>query len=487
MIGPRLQIRQSQQLVMTPQLRQAIQLLQLSNLELDRVLDAEIERNPLLTRDEEDGTARSEPARPERALAEGDPAAAPARLDGGAENLWDRDAPLGLAEAGAPPLRGRAPEAAGTDPAALERMPAAEPSLLDHLEAQIRLARTVPEVRATALALAGDVDEAGRLEAETPEAAARLGVTEATVEAAIALLQACDPPGVAARSLAECLALQLAARDRLDPAMRALVENLPRLAAADFRGLARLCGVEEAEIHDMAAELRRLDPRPGRAFSAPAAPAAPPDVIVRPGRDGGWVVELNAETLPRVLVDETYAATVSTAGDKAARGFVSDCARSAAFLVRSLEQRARTILAVATEIVRRQDAFLREGVPGLKPMTLRMVADEIGVHESTVSRVAAGKRLACPRGTFEMRFLFTQALAATSGGEAVSAEAVRARIRALIDGEDPARPLSDDALAARLKAEGVDVARRTVAKYREGMSLPSSTLRRRRKAAAGAG
>jgi RNA polymerase sigma-54 factor len=480
MIGPRLELRQSQQLVMTPQLRQAIRLLQMNNLELTGFLEAEIERNPLLELaapeppEAAPPAAPAEPA-PEAALREGDPGAAAGAFDAGTgpENLYDAGEPFRPASApaaeGPPPIDQSLPDA---------------PGLIEHLARQIGLVRASPELRGAALALAAEIDAAGYLRLDASEAASRLGVTPETLEAAVGLLHRCEPTGIGARSLAECLALQLAERDRLDPAMQALLDNLPLLARADFAGLSRLCGVEEADIRDMAAELRRLDPRPGAALSPPPSPAAPPDVLVRRAPDGGWRVELNAGTLPRVLMNNAYAARLSAAGGPEARAFVSDCRRSGGFLMRAMEQRARTVLRVATEVVRRQTAFLEHGAAALRPMTLRQVADELGLHESTVSRVAAGKRLDCPRGGFELRWFFTQALAATDGGEAHSAEAIRSRIRALIAAEAPRRPLSDDRLTALLREEGVDIARRTVAKYREGMNIPSSVQRRRLKAAA---
>ncbi|MGM0585647.1 MAG: RNA polymerase factor sigma-54 [Pseudomonadota bacterium] len=481
MIGPRLELRQSQQLVMTPQLQQAIRLLQMSNLELSRFLETELERNPLLERAEAEGEAAApvpETAQPgaDAALRGAGPGDLAGAFESGAENVFDDGAPGGGWKS--------APAAPSGEAAPIEETLGAEPSLLDHVMAQIRLMRAPPLVRDAALMLAGELDEAGYLRVEPEEAAARLGVDAATLEAAVALIQGCEPAGIGARSLAECLALQLAERDRLDPAMQALLDNLPLLARADFRALSRICGVEEDEVREMAAELRGLDPRPGRAFGAPPALTAPPDVFVRRAPDGGWRVELNTDTLPRVLVNNAYAARLSAGGDAAARSFVSECRQSGGFLVRSLEQRARTILKVATEVVRRQQAFLEQGVSALRPMTLRQVADEIGMHESTVSRVAAGKTLACERGVFELRGFFTQALGATDGGEAHSAAAIQARIRALIEKENPRKTLSDDRIMAILREDGVDIARRTVAKYREGMNIPSSVQRRRLKAAA---
>lgn len=500
MIGPRLHLKQSQTLSMTPQLRQAIQLLGMGAQELDRFVEAELERNPLLDRAPPEGpidpTAALAPApdgppqlAADAALRDADPAQALARgLDGGAENLFDGDGFQGAAGPGfaeTPAAFARAGAAPGPDAPEIGERTAAAPSLLDHLSAQIGQMRAPPPVRALALALAGEIDEDGRLRADPDEAARRLGAPPDAAGAALALLQACEPTGIGARDLAECLALQLAERNRLDPGMRALLAHLPLLARADWRGLTRATGLDDADLRDAAAELRRLDPRPGRAFAPPPPAPAPPDVLVRPAPGGGWQVELNPETLPRLLVDRSYVARLTGArADPAARAFAADCAQSAAWLVRSLDQRARTILKVSVELVRRQDAFFAEGVSGLRPMTLRMVADAVGVHESTVSRVAAGKTLACPRGLFELRWFFTQAIAATDGGDAHSAAAIRARLRALIEAEDPRRTLSDDALVTRLRADGVDIARRTVAKYREGMNIPSSVDRRRLKALA---
>lgn len=233
----------------------------------------------------------------------------------------------------------------------------------------------------------------------------------------------------------------------------------------------------------MIAELRALDPRPGREFSGGDAQAVIPDVFVRPGRRGGWAVELNADALPRVLVNHAYAAEISACGAEAL-SFVGECQQKASWLVKSLEQRARTILKVSTEIVRQQEAFLAEGVGALRPMTLKAVAEAIGMHESTVSRVTSGKHLACDRGVFELKFFFTQAIAATDGGDAHSAASVRNRIKEMIDNENPRKTLSDDAIVKLLKADGVDIARRTVAKYREGMNIPSSVQRKRLKSSA---
>jgi RNA polymerase sigma-54 factor len=234
----------------------------------------------------------------------------------------------------------------------------------------------------------------------------------------------------------------------------------------------------------MIAEIKSLNPKPGEAFEPPLDQPVVPDVLVRRGPDGGWAIELNSDTLPRVLVNNAYYSEVSgrTAKDKKAKEYLSDCLQSANWLVRSLHQRATTILKVATEIVRQQDRFLEHGVQYLRPLVLRDIADAIGMHESTVSRVTSNKFVATPRGIFELKYFFTASIASSGGGEAHSAEAVRDRIKRLIDAEPPSAVLSDDRIVELLRDDGVDIARRTVAKYREALRIPSSVQRRREKA-----
>jgi RNA polymerase sigma-54 factor len=300
----------------------------------------------------------------------------------------------------------------------------------------------------------------------------------------LAVLQTFDPSGVCARNLAECLAIQLRERDRFDPAMQALVANIALLAKRDLAALRRLCGVDDEDLAEMIAEIRRLNPKPGLAFgTAPLQPVVP-DVLVRAGPDGGWQIELNSETLPRVLLNQSYYASVSRSARNADdKGYLADCLQSGTWLVRALDQRARTVLKVASEIVRQQDAFLAHGVQHLRPLNLRIIADAIGMHESTVSRVTTNKFMATPRGIFELKYFFTAAIAAADGGDAHSAEAVRHRIKRLIDEEDGRDILSDDTIVERLREAGIDIARRTVAKYREAMRIPSSIQRRRQKQA----
>ena len=504
-LSAKLTMRQGQTMVLTPQLLQAIKLLQMPNVELSAFIESELASNPLLERAEEHEGDAPDPPAPERegAPSEGtvepgdwasesletDAVGLAANLGTEVENAFepDRAAPVSALQppdgltatawtgvGGGGSDIGEAPE--------LEAYVAETLSLREHLERQAGVLLADPIERMIGVALIDGVDEAGYFVGSCKAIAERLGATVDAVEKLLLRMQTLEPTGVLARNLAECLALQLRERDRFDPAMQVLVENLPALARRDFPFLRRLCGVDDEDLRDMIAEIRRLEPKPGRAFGDPPGAPAIPDVYVTAGADRTWRVELNAEALPRVLVNETYAATIRRGAKREEdRQYVSSHLQSANWLTKSLEQRARTILNVASEIVRRQDAFLVEGVSRLKPLNLKMVGEAIGVHESTVSRATAHKFLQTPRGLFEMKYFFTAAIASADSGEAHSAEAVRQRIRQMIDGEDPADVLSDDGIVERLRKADIVVARRTVAKYRDSLKIPSSVERRKLK------
>jgi RNA polymerase sigma-54 factor len=500
-LSPRLELRQGQGLVITPQLQQAIKLLQLSNLELDAYVDAELERNPLLQReDREDGgepeaeaPAADSENTPERDFADdvADGAGA-ADLDARHDDLYvgaspgdvaTGDAASPGADAGGSVDWSKAGRGGGFEDGDGEREGGGvrELSLAQHLEAQLAVAGLTDAERAIALTLIDAVDEGGYLRADLAELAEQLGCDESRLEAVLARLQGFEPVGVFARDVAECLTLQLKEKDRFDPAMAALVGHLELLARRDLAALKRVCDVDDEDLKEMIAELRALTPRPGAAFGGEPAQTVVPDVFVREGSGGLWLVELNTDTLPKLLVDHRYHARVAVgARSDQEKTFVSDCLSSANWLVKSLDQRAKTILKVASEIVRQQDGFLAFGVEHLRPLNLKTVADAIGMHESTVSRVTSNKYLATPRGVFEMKFFFTSSIASSSGGEAHSAEAVRHKIRQMIEAERGEGDVhSDDAIVESLKGAGVDIARRTVAKYREAMRIPSSVERKR--------
>ena len=494
-LAPRLDLRQSQSLVMTPQLRQAIKLLQSSNMEVIAFVEEELERNPLLERDErpEPRTAADErvpdAAPPEHAdshaaaVSGAMPAEGAAPLDAEWDNVYDAEGPGG-GGSGLGSGVGRGGSAGFDDDLpGIEEMADARISLREHLGEQIRLGFRDAKDRLVAAQMLALVEPSGRLPVTDAAIAAAMGCAEALVAGVRARLQRLDPVGMFARDLRECLAVQLAERNRLDPCMEALLDNLDLLARRDMRGLMAACGVDAEDLVGMVAELKRLDPKPGANWDAPPPAAVVPDVLMRRLDNGEWAVELNPETLPRVLVNRGFhARALVGARSRDDRAFLADRLQSATWLVKSLEQRASTILKVAAEIVRRQDGFFRHGVAHLRPLILRDVADEVAMHESTVSRVTANKHIATPRGIFELKYFFTTAIAGTAGGEAHSAEAIRHRIKAMIAAEPPDAVLSDDAIVERLRKEGVDIARRTVAKYREALRIPSSVQRKREKA-----
>ncbi|HTW33028.1 MAG TPA: RNA polymerase factor sigma-54 [Rhizomicrobium sp.] len=494
----RLEMRQGQSLVMTPQLQQAIKLLQLSNLELADYVDQELERNPLLERDESEPGPREEAAE-QPAGGEGEALdAALSREDFSKGEDMDAERSDLYAEEGdrsAPPPVSNQPLADwttvrsggsqdGDGENSIERSLSQAVTLKDHLTDQLTIAALDPDKRLIGASLIDAIDEAGYLRVELEEVATRLGASLEVVEAVLKVVQGFEPTGVGARDLAECLALQLVENDRFDPAMQILVGNLERVARRDIAGLSTLCGVDAEDIADMIAEIRSLTPKPGLMFGSEPVQPVVPDVFVREAPDGGWHVELNADTLPRLLINSRYYAQVaSSARDKDSKAYVTDCLNNANWLVKSLDQRARTILKVSSEIVRQQDGFLTHGVRHLRPLNLRTIADAISMHESTVSRVTSNKYVATPRGLFELKYFFTASIQSVGGAESHSAEAVRDRIREMIDKEACDEILSDDRIVSMLTADGVNIARRTVAKYREAMRIPSSVERRRLKQA----
>jgi len=508
----RLEFRQSQALVMTPQLMQAIKLLQLSNLDLMAYVEEELEKNPLLERASDDDG----PVGPADASVEPEGGAAP---DGDGPQDWMGDNlatsrneiedSLGtrldnvFPEDGGEPIASARTEDAtaahsewasvgtgGRDDGEynLEAFVSAERSLADHLAEQLSLSVSDPARRMIGQHLIDMVDEAGYLSGDLAAVAEKLGTDLAEVEAVLAILQGFDPAGVCARNLTECLAIQLKELNRYDPAMEALLGRLDLLAKRDFATLRKLCGVSDEDLAEMVAEIKRLNPKPGLAFGSATVQPIVPDVFVRAAPDGSFHVELNSETLPKILLNQSYHARVSkNAANPNDKAYLAEKLQSATWLIRALDQRARTILKVSAEIVKQQDAFFAHGVQHLRPLNLKTIADAISMHESTVSRVTANKYMATARGIFELKYFFTSAIAAANGGEAHSAEAVRHRIKHLIDEEKPDEILSDDTIVEKLREAGIDIARRTVAKYREGMRIASSVQRRREKQSAAMG
>ena len=470
-IAPRLDPRQTPSLAMTPRLHRSVKLLQLSNVDLAAYVEEELERNPLLERD------RIEEAEPPVAAS---PEREPARTERNDGDRRDGARNADLDAAGSMPW-GAAHGAAAVDaPDGVERTAAGRVSLHDHVARQIRIAFDGRDERSIAVHLLGSLDDAGYLTTTIADASDRLGRGAVACERVLARLQRLDPPGIFARDLKECLGLQLRDLNRLDPVSGAVLDNLELVAKRDVAALRKIRGCSDRDILDVLGELKALDPKPGLRFEAGPVQAVVPDVVVRTGAAGGWNVELDAERLPRVLANGRYFAEVrGGARSDADKTFVAERWAEANWLVGALDRRARTILRVAREIVRRQDMFLTRGARHLKPLALRDIADALGLHESTVSRATSNKFVLTPRGVFELRYFFAAALDDTGGGPAHSAEAVRHRIKALVEDEPPAKALSDGDIARALRGDGVGIARRTVAKYREAMRIPSSVRRRR--------
>lgn len=520
-LGPRLDLRQSQQLVMTPQLQQAIKLLTLTNLELESAVYAEIERNPLLeagdielsVAKETFEQAPSSETGIDQMIGQDSIIASDVPMDvdfgeavfhhGSASDDMASSTPqpvseqLNASDYSGPgddslSMNGGGSIVAGPsnkDGLSAEDLLTADLTLHDHLHTQVGTAFRDTEHLMIARHLVDLVDDSGYITLDIIDMAERLGASIAMIERVLKVMQTFDPVGVCARSLAECLKLQARDIDRLDPAMETLLDNLPLLARGDLPALKRLCRVDHEDLSDMIREVRSYNPKPGLMFGASRVESVVADVFVRRNATGSWIVELNTATLPRVLVNQTYHAELLTKATKTnaeiakqERQFLSECLTSANWLVKALDQRARTILKVATEIIKLQEGFFEDGVRQLKPLTLRTVAEAIGMHESTVSRVTTAKYLSCSRGLYELKYFFNSAIQSGNGGEAHSAKSVQFRIRELIEAESSKDILSDDQIVDILQAEKFDIARRTVAKYREAMNIPSSVQRRRLKA-----
>ncbi|HYJ53000.1 MAG TPA: RNA polymerase factor sigma-54 [Allosphingosinicella sp.] len=490
-LGPRLDLRQSQSLVMTPQLQQAIRLLALSNLEVETFIAEEIEKNPLLEAGAQESEPTPEPAAEgddfdtEPSLPEIDAGGGDAALDvdqnsedfhqdSASDAMQGPSSGLGLGEIGG---GGGYEDGPDFDSFEGERL-----SLHDHLKGQAGEILSGPDL-AVAYHLIEQIEETGYLLVPLLDLAQRLGHPLGEVERVLSVVQTFDPAGIGARTLSECLALQAKDANRYDPAMARLIDNLDYLAKGNLAALKRICGVDDEDMMDMIRELRAYDPKPGCRFMASdRVDAVVPDVFVT-RRGGGWGVELNSATLPRLLVNRSYYNELSAGPqDRQSKAWLNECLQSANWLMKALDQRARTIVKVASEIVTQQEGFFRNGVSHLKPLTLRAIAESVGMHESTISRVTSNKYLSCDRGLYELKYFFTSGIQSNDGGDAASSEAVKSRIKALIAAEEPERILSDDQLVEMLKAEGFDIARRTVAKYREAIGLGSSVQRRRQKA-----
>ncbi len=491
-LAPKLQQKQAQGLTMTPQLQQAIKLLAMTNLELQLFVEEQLESNPLLERgtgtenrrgEETPEIKPDEGSAQELQLSEVSSAAIEA-LDVAADVLEPESSPSELPSTGGDIDWSKAGSggsfnaSSGYDKLANTT---AEKTLKQHLSEQLAMAFSSDTERMIGAYLIDQVDENGYLQTDLTEMTHRLGLKDGQIEEVLKTLQGFEPSGVMARSLSECLALQLRDQNRLDPPMQALLDNLELLARHDLDTLASVCSLDREALGAYIKRLKALAPKPGLAYGSDVAQAVEPDVFVRGRPDGGWSVELNAETLPRVLVNARYYTEVCSASqDEDVKTYMTECAQNASWLVKSLDQRARTILKVASEIVRQQDGFFAYGVNHLRPLTLKTIAEAIDMHESTVSRVTSQKYMATSRGLFELKYFFSTSIASVDGGEAHSAESVKNKIKILISEEtSPQTVMSDEKIVRLLRDQGIDLARRTVAKYREMLGIPSSVQRRR--------
>lgn len=509
---PKLELRQGQSLVMTPQLQQAIKLLQLSNLDLAAYVEKELERNPLLDRAENQESVSEQIAESllsnSPALENGADTAETGNidltdmsalknmgdnLDASLDNVFPDDASISGPDTSSaqPSLQGAnqvglgsaSPgRAADFDDSSMEEAIADHLSLHDHLTEQMQIAISDPVQRLIGAFLIDLVDDDGYMRGDLEQLTEQLGAPLDLVEQTLRIMQEFDPPGIMAQNLPECLAQQLKELNRLDPAIQIVLDNLDLLARREFGKLIQLTGQPREELDEMISDIRSLNPKPGQAFSSILLQPVVPDIFVREGPDGNWLVELNSDTLPRVLVNRQYYSSISrSAHNNEDKTYLSECLNKASWLVKSLDQRARTILKTASEIIRQQDAFMNKGVQYLRPLNLKTIADAVSMHESTISRVTSNKYISTPRGVFELKYFFSSSIAAVGGDESFAGEAVRARIQQLIDGESPDKILSDGKLVDLLRESGIDIARRTVAKYREAMGISSSVQRRREK------
>jgi RNA polymerase sigma-54 factor len=470
-----LNLKQQQNLVMTPQMQQAVKLLQMSNIELQAYLEEEMVQNPLLEKQEAESETESTDATEDTPPIDDSDDSPPETIHEDAHE--DFDAGHKMADIGA-----------GGNTSFSDELPDFQDTLVkpktlrEHLNEQLQIDSETILQKSIGTLLIDRLDESGYLRDDPETLAQQIGCSQSVLEQTLTRLKTFDPTGVFAHDLAECLALQLEEQGELTKSFKILLENLPLLAQHDYKKLSKICGVDEAELSEMTALLRTLNPRPSSRFDHVVAQTAIPDVLMRAlpkNIGGGWRVELNSDTLPRVLVNQNYYTEVSArTKDKGEREYLSTQLNNASWLVKALDQRAQTILKVASEIIERQDGFFLYGIEFLKPLTLREIAEAIDMHESTVSRVTTGKFIGTPRGLFELKFFFTSSIGGADGSS-ISSQSVKARIKALTDAETTENILSDDDLVDILTKEGMNVARRTVAKYREALGIQSSVQRRR--------
>jgi RNA polymerase sigma-54 factor len=502
-------LKLSQQLVMTPQLQQAIKLLQLNRIELVSMVQQELEENPVLEElnevDEDPRSVDTDDGPNEDAAGEAAGDSAETASSDSADLLPEGGEPMPLDAGEAPVADEREPTDSekiadvdwenyldtysqpvpGTREGGQDDRPSFEANLTrretlsEHLDWQLHLANFSPDEESIASLVIGNLDERGYLQASIEDLARQGGVSDEEVEAVLSKVQDFDPAGVAARDLRECLIIQARSIGLEDPLVLTILDqHLDRLIKRDFRGVARDLGVSIEEISVASRVIGTLDPRPGRDFGGDEPVYIVPDIYVHKVGDELHVV-LNDDGLPRLRINQLYREVLAHGRDveKDTKDYVNEKVRSALWLIKSIHQRQRTIYKVMQSIIKQQREFFERGINHLKPLNLRDVADDIEMHESTVSRVTTNKYAHTPQGIFELKYFFNSSINRVNG-DAVASESVKERILKLIKAEDPARPLSDQRIAEMLRVANINIARRTVTKYRESLNLLSSTKRR---------
>ncbi len=487
-LAQQIKMRQSQSLVMTPQLQQAIKLLQMTNIELCQFLDSQTIENPFLEntklpvnetekKDNYTESILSSTTDLSKDFSNGKSLQEDPSAKGDYENRFDAEI-LDRPKLDNPSLNKNSLN--NDDISNLSEINASKPlTLREHVTRQISLEIRDPAERIIATFLTDHLQPTGWIDSNLDEIAEEASCSIDRVVQVLGKLQKFEPAGLFARNLAECLKIQLKEKNSLTKEFEIILENLNILAKGELRQLSKLTGLDQAGISEAISIIRSLNPKPGEVFEFDESYANSPDVIVSKGKNG-WVVELNKSTLPAITINEQYVIEMSKKSrNEQSTNFVSESVASARWLKRSVEQRNSTTLTIAAAIVAQQEDFLNLGLSYLKPMVLRDIAKEVGMHESTVSRVTTGLTMETPRGCFAMKYFFSVSINSAEDGETHAATAVRESIRKLISEEPPKKPLSDEAIASMMKKDGIDLARRTVAKYREIMKIPSSAQRRR--------
>lgn len=490
-VTPRLDLRQSQSLLMTPELRQAINLLQATNLELNELIEKELEANPLLER-EEDQSAIADPLPPtiddyppaDSVSAEDEEYKPDLDYDNQTDDFgsdregYDTDPQYDWADYAR--SKTAAPD---TDYDYFEQKLADQKSLFRKIEEQINFCFSSAADRAVALNLTEQLDAAGYFRGNLPEIAQQLGLPLAKLQQVLRELKTFEPSGLFAQNLAECLQIQLADLGRLDPLAEKVLQNLDLLGQRNFKELKKCCNINDEDLSSVIADIKALNPKPASAYNFDVAGYVIPDVFVRQTPAGEYLVELNQMSLPRLLINRRYYSEIrqQASSAKEAKRYLKSQLGSASFLVRALHQRATTILRISEEIIKAQRNFFEYGIEQLKPMQLRDIAEAAELHESTVSRAVSGKYMHTPRGLFELKYFFSNAAGSYNGKEDTSTLSIKHKIKQLIEKEQPAKILSDDQIVELLAQESIKIARRTVAKYRESMNIPTSAERKRQK------